>query len=266
MFKHLTSALALSVAFMPISGVVKAEGLRINFDQDPIQAYDAELVKQDWPGLVWEGMRGRAAISADPTKATNHFLRLRYPANQVGPVNSGSQALVHLPVSDGYYLRYKVRFEKGFDFRRGGKLPGLASGDGKYSNGVKPTNGDGWTARLMWLEDGKLIPYIYYVGMPAEDKWGDSWDVGIQLQPERWYTLTQYIRLNTPGQSDGLYALWVDGKRVTQRNDMLWRYGTKGRIDSFIFSSFHGGNSADWAPRWDSAADFDDFYLSTQAP
>ena len=266
---RLITALLLPLAWLASAwcGLVYADdAVQVSFDQDPLQPYTTELIRQDWANLMWDGMRGRASIEADTASAANHFMRIKYPANQFGPTKSGSQALVRLPASEGYYLSYRVRFQKGFDFRHGGKLPGLASGDGKYSNGVKPVNGDGWTSRLMWLEDGKLIPYIYYVGMPKENHWGESWDLGIQLQPEKWYTITQYIRLNTPGQSNGSYKVWVNGQLVTQRQDMLWRYGNKGMIDSFIFSSFHGGNTADWAPRWDCFADFDDFYLSTQAP
>ncbi|MDD5391811.1 MAG: hypothetical protein PHE17_02200 [Thiothrix sp.] len=237
-----------------------------SFNQCPQQNYTGALFRHDWPTLVWDGTRNRARVMAEGNRPAEHFLRVKYPAKGVGPVQSGGQALVRLAPAEEYYLSYRVRFQEGFDFRRGGKLPGLASGDGKYSNGLHPVNGDGWTARMMWLEEGRLIPYIYYVGMPKESRWGDSWPTNTSLKPSVWYTLTQRIRLNSPGKSNGIYTIWVNGKQVTHRTDMLWRYGNKGLIDSFIFSTFHGGNTADWAPRWDCFADFDDFRISRQPP
>jgi hypothetical protein len=242
------------------------KGICVSFDHCPTKNYTGELFRLDWPTMVWDGTRNRTRVMADARNPSAHFLRVKYPAKKFGPVDNGGQALVRLPPAEEYYLSYRVRFQEGFDFRRGGKLPGLASGDGKYSNGLHPVNGDGWTARMMWLEEGRLIPYIYYVGMPKESHWGDSWPINTSLKPGVWYTLTQRIRLNSPGKSNGIYTIWVNGKKVTQRTDMLWRYGNKGQIDSFIFSTFHGGNTPDWAPRWDCFADFDDFRISRQPP
>jgi hypothetical protein len=34
-------------------------------------------------------------------------------------------------------------------------------------------------------------------------------------------------------------------------------------VDQFLFSTFHGGGTRDWAPRRDSHARFDDFVLSS---
>ena len=77
-----------------------------------------------------------------------------------------------------------------------------------------------------------------------------------------WQTITQRIRLNSPGKRDGIYSVWLDGKQVTHRQDMEWRHGDKGQIDSFYFSTYYGGNTPDWAPRWNNYIDFDDIRLS----
>jgi hypothetical protein len=241
--------------------------LTVSFNQLPVkQIYTGKLFQQDWQSAVWDGTRGRACIEIDKANPRSRLLRIKYPAHQVGPVKSGGQALVRLQQAEEYYLSYRVRFQPNFDFRKGGKLPGLASGDGKYSNGVKPVHGDGWTARLMWLNDGKLVPYVYYVGMPKENHWGESWETNTFLKPDVWYTITQRIRLNNSGKSDGTYTIWLNNQKIADRHDMLWRYGNKGMIDSFIFSTFHGGNTADWAPRWDCYADFDDFRIAATPP
>jgi len=33
-------------------------------------------------------------------------------------------------------------------------------------------------------------------------------------------------------------------------------------VDQFLFSTFHGGSTKDWAPRRDSHARFDDFHVA----
>ena len=239
-----------------------ANDVNISFNQHPLQTYTGALLRHDWANLVWDGTRHRAHIATDGKDNNARFLRVTYPANTVGPEHNGGQFLVNLPPANEYYLRYRVRFQPGFDFAKGGKLPGLTSGGGKYSNAHKPLDGDGWTARLMWVEQGRLVPYLYYVGMPANRKFGDFWPIDAQVTPGKWQTITQRIRLNSPGKRDGIYSVWLDGKQVTHRQDMEWRHGDKGKIDSFYFSTYYGGNTPDWAPRWNNYIDFDDIRLS----
>lgn len=59
-------------------------------------------------------------------------LRVSYPSGGVGPGETGTQWPTSLEEFEGLeaqydslYLRYYVKFEEGFDFVKGGKLPGL---------------------------------------------------------------------------------------------------------------------------------------------
>jgi hypothetical protein len=58
-------------------------------------------------------------------------------------------------------LRYEVRFQEGFEFGKGGKLPGLYAGDAP-SGGEAVTGANGWTVRLMWRRggEGELYEYV----------------------------------------------------------------------------------------------------------
>lgn len=47
--------------------------------------------------------------------------------------------------------------------------------------------------------------------------------------PGRWTTVQQTVVLNTPGKSDGIFVLNVNGRHVLQRNDLVYRVGA---IDS----------------------------------
>ncbi|HPQ96033.1 MAG: hypothetical protein KDI44_05340 [Thiothrix sp.] len=239
---------------------------RVNFNQHQPQPYQRAMLKADWHMLVRDWLQNRAIVRFDKKNPGNHYLRVKYPANVVGGWHSGAQFIAKVPESNEYWLSYKMRFQPGFDFRKGGKLPGLGTGDGRYAGGNKPVKGDGWTARLMWLGDGRLVPYLYYVGMPAERRFGDYWPMDARVRPGQWQEVSQRVRVNTPGKRDGIYEVWVDGKLATRRTDIVWRYGNQAEIDAFLFSTFHGGASLDWAPRWDSYIDFDDFVIGRKAP
>lgn len=260
----ITQLLGISLTAQTVIHPLPHKPLTIHFNQHKTGYYQGDLLKQDWKNVSWDGTRQRARVLAE--RNHNKFIRVSYPKSGVGPTKSGSQFLVPIPESEAYYLSFRVRFNRGFDFKKGGKLPGLASGYGKYSNGKIPRDGKGWTARLMWIEEGELVPYLYYVGMPKANRWGEFWKMQSYIKPNQWHTITQYIRLNKGGQRNGTYSIWIDGKRVTHKTNMLWRYGNYGKIDSFLFSTYHGGASAPWAPRWHSFADFDDFIIATQPP
>lgn len=245
---------------------LQTQDLSVSFNQHQNGYYKGDLIWEDWVTLAWDGTKNRAQIYQDKAQQTNPFLRVNYPKDGVGPLHSGAQFLVHLPPADEYWLTYKVRFNGRFDFNLGGKLPGFASGEGKYANGVIPTDGKGWTARLMWIREGELVPYLYYVDMPKENRWGHFWSTSNFIKPDTWQVITQHVRLNTAGQRNGLYQVWVDSRPLVDKRDMLWRYGNYGQIDSFIFGTYHGGANPEWAPRWNSTADFDDFSISRQMP
>ena len=234
---------------------------RVNFEQQPLGPYTDERLRQDWGAVAWSALHGRAHIVTDET-AGGQALALSYPAGSVGPAQGGGQFLVPLAPATEKWLRYRVKFEPGFDFRLGGKLPGLNSGRGQYSGGNLPRAGEGWSARFVWGEGGQINLYLYTV--ETAGPWGDVLPLGATAiaEPGRWHTLTQRIRLNTPGAADGVLEVWVDGKRVLSQGQRRWRSGDQGLIDSLFFSTFHGGGDAAWAPRVDGQALFDDFVIS----
>lgn len=200
------------------------------------------------------------------------MLRISYPEEGVRPKDSGSQFVVNLPTTKELWLSYRFKFEEGFDFKRGGKLPGLTSGGSFYTGGNIPVTGDGWSARFMWRNSGTyangLYIYAYYVGQ-ENTQWGDSIpldDRVAKIVPGQWHRLTQRIKLNDSDQSNGEIDVWFDDEIAYSSSSFRWREGAEGMIDAFYFSTFHGGQSSDWAPEVDSFCRFDDFLVSREAP
>ena len=47
--------------------------------------------------------------------------------------------------------------------------------------------------------------------------------------------------MNTPGQSDGLLEVWVDGAKIYQKSDLYFRDTKKLKIEKVWFNFFFGG-------------------------
>ena len=239
----------------PIAGRDSELRIAVDFDTASPGVYCDAQARTDWPGLQWFALRDRGTIVTGPDQ--QQCLRIAYPEGSVGPGEGGGQFRVNLPPRDEYYLSYRVKFEEGFDFRRGGKLPGLCGGRGN-TGGQSPT-GDGWSARYMWGREGRLTIYLYH--LEQRSRYGESLATGFRLEPGRWYRLTQRIRVNDPDRSDGELQVWVDGAEVLFRDDLRFRNVAGAQVDIFYFSTFHGGNTPDWAPQRDSFARFDRFRI-----
>ncbi len=215
--------------------------------------YTEEMAVEDCPGLEWALFGDRTSMVNDEERG--RVLQVQYPAGTILPQNNGAQFVVALPPSEELWLSYDVKFSPGFDFRRGGKLPGLSSHGAIYSGGHKPVAGDGWSARLMWREGGAAVGYIYHLDMPG--KYGEDMPLHARFQPGVWHTVTEHVTVNEEGQANGTLEIWLDGQVGVRRHDMRWRLGAAGLIDSFFFSTFHGGNTPDYHPQCDGEALFD---------
>ncbi len=194
----------------------------------------------------------------------NKFLRVDFPRGGVGSGDSGAQFLTDFSQSiglhDELYVAYDVRFEEGFDFRLGGKLPGFASG-WATGGGRQPDGTNGFSTRMMWVEQGDAISYVYHPDQPS--RWGDDlhWQ-GASFTPDRWTTVETRVRLNTPGQHDGVIEGWMDGRLVLRETGLRFRDTANLKIEGLLFSTFFGGNTSDWAPVRDETIDFDNFIIS----
>lgn len=236
-------------------------GWHVTFEGGVIGDYTPERVSRDWTNVAWTSFGNRASIVRDPASSSSKVLEVAYPDGAVGPEEGGAQFLVELSPSRELWLSYDVRFGKEFDFRLGGKLPGLTSGGSMYTGGNRPENGQGWSARFMWLKGGQAVVYLYHADM--EGKWGENLPLdGFAFTPGRWHCVTQYIKVNSPDRANGTLEVWADGRKVLSRSDIRFRAGHRGLIDSFYFSTFHGGNSRKWGPKRESFAFFDNFRVS----
>jgi hypothetical protein len=254
----------------PAPGSTSSAGeiLRIDFEKDPLGPYTMErLAAGGWGAdSTWaDGLdQGRAAVVAGDR---GHALRVLYPKGSVGPSQGGAQFMLPLPGGhDALSCAYRVRFAPGFDFVRGGKLPGLVGGS--HPTGGKPDDG-GFSARLMWRRGGAVVQYVYHPRQTS--KYGV--DLPYQLdgepvrfQPGIWHRVEHRVVMNTPGQADGVLQAWIDGRLALDARDRVWRLDATVHVDALYFSTFFGGDDPSWGAARDESVDFDDFVISTRAP
>lgn len=162
---------------------------------------------------------------------------------------------------DDAYLRYWVWFPAGFDFVKGGKLPGLYGGR-MTSGGNIPDGSDGFSTRYMWREDGAGEVYAY---LPTSSEHGTSLGRGAWSWPTgTWSCIEQRVTLNTPGTQNGSIQVWLDDLPVLNTGGLEFRSTDDLRIEGLFFSTFFGGGDESWATPTDQVARFAGFDISNE--
>lgn len=195
--------------------------------------------------------------------ANGKYLRQRYvPTSRGSPVVGIVSAI---PGGNEVFLSYRMFFESGWQWVKGGKLPGLAGG-------TMPTGGsyddNGFSARFMWRQNGRMAVYAYHHDRPT--KYGEDFplmnsDGSYYIAPiGRWITITQRIKMNTSGSAwDGEVQVWIDGVQKLHKKGIRWRKNTTYSADRLLYSSFYGGNDSTWSPTKTTYARFDDFKVAS---
>lgn len=238
----------------------------IDFDDAALGPYGEDALDAAWSSPPWnDGVdEGRVAVFEGDEAWSGRSLRVSYPAGGVGPGEGGGQWKLEFGASyPELYCAYRLRFRPGFDFVKGGKLPGLAGGVAN-TGGDKPTGADGWSGRMMWREGGQIVQYTYHPDQPTEYGEDMPWDLGGQRHfvPGEWHLVEHRVVMNTPGESDGALEGWLDGELVFSRAGIRFRDAADFAVDLFYFSTFFGGSDASWAPPADTYVDFDEFIVA----
>lgn len=244
-----------------------------NFGSD----YNTETWQKHW-GIAWIDRTDECRLVEKGFSEGSASLRVSYPKGGVGPKETGCQFPIVFRNLEGentglyqeVYLRYYVKFEEGFDFNQGGKLPGLMGGGDSWacSGGHQPNGANGWTMRFMWRKDGKIVIYAYvpksHNGKWGGIQWGQDLDCSFKAEPGKWHCIEEYINVGTPNHDDGILNVWIDGEKRLSLSDLcFWKENNDyGKIGGVYFSTFHGGNTPDWGPRNDSFVQFAAFTVS----
>jgi len=203
----------------------------------------------DEQGLYGRLLRDkRVEVVDDEGVDGSKALRVTYRGNQRGSERIVNTFKLDKPLDEAT-LVFDVKFDKDFQFRKGGKLHGLGP-DNRVTGGnkMKP---DGWSARAMWREDG-LNTYVYCQDKDNQYGQGPDRSLDFQFEKQRYYSVCIYVKLNDPvDQANGSVRIYVNGKGVAEDRDIQFRAedGDHTKITHLLFSTFHGGEDPSWAPR-----------------
>jgi len=156
-------------------------------------------------------------------------------------------------------LVFDVKFDRSFQFVRGGKLHGFAP-DNAITGGQKMVPG-GWSARAMWGKKG-LFTYVYSQNKEGKYGQGPDYQYEFDFPKGRYYSVTIYMKLNDPvDQANGMVAIFVNRTCVSYKHDIQFRSeeGAHTEISQFLFNTFHGGSDPSWAPK-DKNGDYTSVY------
>ncbi|ORY78443.1 hypothetical protein BCR35DRAFT_325423 [Leucosporidium creatinivorum] len=214
-----------------------------SFVTDVVQKFtwgkDNTVVVQGVPASAWtDGVQGN----------TDSAIQVAYPAGSrnpsaspIGGVGFYSNKL-DISAASNVSLSYSVFFEKGFDFVKGGKLPGLYGGATACSGGSAAESC--FSTRLMFRTGGKGELYLY---APREKQvealctlgplsycnsvYGMSIGRGSwTFKTGEWTDIRQDIWLNTPGVADGGFNIWVNDELVLHSDSVYYRNSVVGQV------------------------------------
>lgn len=152
------------------------------------------------------------------------------------------------------YFRYYLKVSPRAKVSGGGKFPGFGGTYNKAGWGGRANNGsNGWSARgsffatvsetnSQWFNRLPIGSYLYEID--NKNRYGQTTPWGhplSALEPGKWYSLEQRLKLNTPGKANGILQVWVDGHEIFHRQDMNFRNTDKLKIEKIWFNFYFGG-------------------------
>ncbi|EGG22934.1 phosphoribosylamine-glycine ligase [Cavenderia fasciculata] len=176
---------------------------------------------------------------------------------------------------------FRVRFPTGFNYVKGGKLPGLWIGETGANGGTHID--DGSSVRIMWRAVGSSEVYLYvpsdqlpaFYQLPGYVDTGDTgdsvWRGSFQyVTGTEWNNITLSVAMNTfaangTANYDGYLAVQINGVKQSY-NQMKW-IGVKDKlINGLMMQSFFGGSDTSWASPTDQYVDYSQFTMVTSFP
>ncbi|CAK5283936.1 unnamed protein product [Mycena citricolor] len=193
-------------------------------------------------------------------------------------------------------VSYRMMLQGGWEWVKGGKLPGIFGGDGKLSyactGGRKDNRCKCFNIRPMWRANGQGELYTYLpltdhnrerqLAVPPTSKANPDYGFSLgrgafnfDVAVGRWATVAFRLKLNTVGSEDGCVHLnhgsppvshscqgelefWINGRSVIKVTGLMLRDSEASRIKGAHFQTFFGGHTEDWASPKEQKAWFAD--------
>ncbi len=195
---------------------------------------------------------GMTLSGTDPFAGTG-CLEQRYA---FGQVNAGWIVKVREYWPDHLFMRWYHKFEAGFE----GYPPKMA----RMRNRVRSGS---WNAPMeihTWISDGRVVADVKAEHSTQANSVGWLPVAGTDFSFDdpsvegQWVCFEMEVKLNTPGQTDGLYRIWADSELIVERLDVDLRGSRTYGINEVMLDCYWNKGS----PRTQSRY-YDEFVIAT---
>jgi hypothetical protein len=142
---------------------------------------------------------------------------------------------LHFAPQEEVYGRYCILIEDdvadGMN-ERGVKLPGLAGGEFSWRMEHGPVS---------LASRGLYAARDYIYAADTGPGYGQIRSMNSEFKAGVWYVIEQYVKLNTPGEPDGVGKVWINGQLAWQSDSVRYRDKAASRIDHMHVNVYHGG-------------------------
>jgi hypothetical protein len=246
----------------PLQGLAASYPGDAGVGDDPHVLFTAGFEEQDWAER-WTETGVMSVIDSIDEDSAREFAPLQGKALRVRIAKGANGALNTVwkyqresgrePTEA--YFRYYLRLANDWNQTlQGGKLPGFSGTYGRAGWGGRRSFGQqGWSARGLFQ---RTIPagnplagrtpigtYCYHADMQGNFGSHWLWQIGYRgyLENNRWYAIEQFLKLNTPGEQDGVIRAWVDGRLAFEKTNIRFRHNPKLNIEQVWMNVYHGG-------------------------
>lgn len=244
----------------PITGLAAAYDKDTGITSHPDVFFATGFEAANWQE-EWSSTSGYIdTVTEDTTLNFEPFIGKAFRGKIAEDDNYGFSLLYKFLAEIGYepeeiYFRYYLRLANDWNQTvQGGKMPGISGTYGTAGWGGRPVDGtNGWSARGSFSQTipagnplaakTPLGTYCYHADM--DGSYGDVWlwtkDYHAYLSTNQWHSVEQYLKMNTPGQNDGIIRAWVDGHLVFEMTDIRFRDVLTLKIEQIWMNVYHGG-------------------------
>lgn len=205
------------------------------------------------PGSLTQStvFRGTSSLRAFVRKGSHEAVNFFLPISSAGA-----------PDAEELYFRYYVYYPTGWvrDEQQVGKMPGFYGA--KDASGCNESTKN-WSARGINADEGSNMTvgyYVYHQDRTHSDGCGDSKYSPVLMAKNKWHAVEGYIKLNTPGQNDGILRQWVNGAKQIDASGYRFRIdSTSPKVKGVWFHVYVGGS---WSAPQDMECYFDNLVIS----
>lgn len=281
-FKTIVSAvlLCLAASVQPCHAKCGAMLRSINWDGRKTGDYGTGQMANDFSPYNY--MRGTQHTKIKPIGG-REYLQVSLKKGCYGTDSSRGCGLYgRMPASPGkkpktMTLEYTMRFGPGFDWVRGGKLPGLCAGQCPTGCDKSISPNEGFSARIMWTDNecqgkpkgckkgksGGMHIYAYYSNMQGNKGCGDEYTFksgskAMVVKANKDYRVQLVVKLNSGNKANGYMKAYMNGRLVAKKTGA--KLASKNMsVDSIMWDNFFGGSS-DMAARKNENLYFKNMY------